>query len=49
MALAHQGDFRLEIFRLGRNQGASSAFFFISKPMPQSCRRSVADAGRMPA
>jgi hypothetical protein len=42
------GDFRLGIFKLGRNQGAKSAFF-ISEPTPQWCRRSVANAGRMPA
>jgi hypothetical protein len=46
MALAHQGDFRLGTFKLGRNQGAMSAFF-IPGPTLQRWRPSVAIAGRM--
>jgi hypothetical protein len=48
MALAHQGDFRLGMFGLGRNQGARSAFF-ISEPRLQRYGLSVMNAGRMPA
>jgi hypothetical protein len=48
MALAHQGDFRLGMFGLGRNQGAKSAFF-ISEPTRQRDGLSVTNTGRMPA
>jgi hypothetical protein len=31
MALAHQGDFRLRIFKLGRNQGVTGALFIFNR------------------
>jgi hypothetical protein len=46
MALAHHGDFRLGIFKLSRNQGATSAFF-TSGPIPQDSPRSVPNAGHI--
>jgi hypothetical protein len=39
-------DFRLWIFRIGRNQGAMSAYF-ISGPTPQGRPRSVPNAGHI--